>query len=91
MPSATITFRVDEAERDELVARAAREKVNLSDYIRVRLGLRGQGSAGDDEIRVDSHDERAQRQREQMVDHEQRLRVLEEEYAQRLAERERRR
>jgi hypothetical protein len=89
MPSATITFRVDDAERNELVARAERENVNLSDYIRVRLGLRGQGSAGDDEIRVDSHDERAQR--EQMVDHEQRLRVLEEEYAQRLAERERRR
>jgi hypothetical protein len=89
MPSATITFRVDEAERDELVARAERENVNLSDYIRVRLGLRGQGSAGDDEIRVDSHDEQAQR--EQMVDHEQRLRVLEEDYAQRLSDRERRR
>jgi hypothetical protein len=88
MPSATITFRVDEAERDELVARAEREKVNLSDYIRVRLGLRGQGSAGDDEIRVDSHGEQALR--EQMVDHEQRLRVLEEDYAQRLADRERR-
>ena len=86
MPSATITFRVDEAERDELVARAAREKVNLSDYIRVRLGLRGQGSAGDDEIRVDSHDERALR--EQMIDHERRLYVLEEDYAQRLGERE---
>jgi hypothetical protein len=71
-----------------LVARAEREKVNLSDYIRVRLGLRGQGSAGDDEIRVDSHDERAQR--DQMVDHEQRLHVLEEDYAQRLADRERR-
>ena len=43
MPSTTITFRVDETERDELVTRAEREKVNLSDYIRVRLGLRGQG------------------------------------------------
>jgi Mobilization protein NikA len=89
MPSATITFRVDDAERDELVARAERENVNLSDYIRVRLGLRGQGSAGDDEIRVDSHDEQALR--EQIVDHERRLHVLEEDYAQRLAAREHRR
>ena len=31
MPSTTITFRVDETERDEIVARAKREKVNLSD------------------------------------------------------------
>jgi hypothetical protein len=89
MPSATITFRVDDAERDELVAHAEREKVNLSDYIRVRLGLRGQGSAGDDEIRVDARDERALR--EQLVDHERRLHVLEEDDAQRLAEREQRR
>ena len=89
MPSATITFRVDDAERDELVARAERDKVSLSDYIRVRLGLRGQGSAGDDEIRVDPHDEHALRER--MVDHERRLHVLEEDYARRLAEREHRR
>ena len=89
MPSATITFRVDDAERDELVARAEREKVSLSDYIRVRLGLRGQGSAGDDEIRVDSLDEHALRER--MVDHERRLHVLEADYARRLAEREHRR
>ena len=31
MASMTIVIRVDEAERDELVARAAREKVNVSD------------------------------------------------------------
>ena len=39
MPGDTIAFRVDHAERTELVARAAREKLNLSDYIRIRLGL----------------------------------------------------
>jgi mobilization protein NikA len=83
MPGTTITFRVDDAERDELIARAERENVNLSDYIRVRLGLRGQG--GDDEVRVESHDEQALR--DQMVDHERRLHVLEEDHAQRLAAR----
>ena len=40
MPGASITFHVDDSERAELVRRAEREKVNLSDYIRVRLGLR---------------------------------------------------
>jgi hypothetical protein len=60
---ATITFRVDDTERDELVARAAREKVNLSDYIRVRLGLRGQGSQGDSDVEIDPQHERALRNR----------------------------
>jgi hypothetical protein len=69
MASTTITFRVDDNERDELVARAAREKVNLSDYIRVRLGLRGQGGdAGDVEIGA---------QDTQLADHERRLQALE--------------
>jgi hypothetical protein len=86
MPSATITFRVDEAERDELVGRAERDKVSLSDYIRVRLGLRGQGSAGDEEIRADSRDDEALRER--VVDHERRLRALEEDHARRRPERE---
>jgi hypothetical protein len=31
MAGASITFRVDERERDELVSRAARERLNLSD------------------------------------------------------------
>ena len=74
MAGATITFRVDESERDELVARAAREKVNLSDYIRVRLGLRGHGSDGDD-VQIDSqHDVALQKQ---LADHELRLQALE--------------
>jgi hypothetical protein len=75
MAGTTVTFRVDDAERDELVARAAREKVNLSDYIRMRLGLRGHGSQDDADVEVDS--DRDQALREQMADHERRLRALE--------------
>jgi hypothetical protein len=67
----TITFNVDAAERDEFVARAAREKVNLSDYIRVRLGLRGQGSQGDADIQIDSA------LQDRIADHERRLQALE--------------
>ena len=52
MASTTITFRVDDAEHAELVVRAEREKVSLSDYIRVRLGLRGQGSQGDADVQA---------------------------------------
>ena len=74
MASSTITFRVDDSERDELVARAAREKVNLSDYIRVRLGLRGHGSGGDD-VQIDAQHEVALQ--EQIADHELRLQALE--------------
>jgi hypothetical protein len=83
MPSTTITFRVDEAERDELVTRAEREKVNLSDYIRVRLGLRGQGPGAGDDADIDPQHE--QGLREAIVDHDRRLRALEEESARRLA------
>jgi hypothetical protein len=84
MPGTTITFRVDDAERDELIARADREKVNLSDYIRVRLGLRAQGSHGDE---VDVDPEHGQSLlREQIVDHEQRLQALEEDSARRREE-----
>jgi hypothetical protein len=75
MANATITFRVDDGERDELVARAAREKVNLSDYIRVRLGLRGQGAQGDADVDIDPQHEHALR--EQLLDHERRLQILE--------------
>jgi hypothetical protein len=75
MAVSTITFRVDDSERDELVSRAAREKVNLSDYIRVRLGLRGHGSGGDDDVQIDAHNEVALQ--EQLADHELRLQALE--------------
>ena len=75
MASATITFRVDDAEREELVSRAEREKVNLSDYIRVRLGLRGQGSVGDAEIQTDS--QLGLSDQAQLADHERRLQALE--------------
>jgi hypothetical protein len=73
--SMTITIRVDEAERDELVARAAREKINVSDYIRVRLGLRGQGSEADSDIAIDAQHEQALQ--DQVADHERRLRTIE--------------
>ncbi len=65
-----ISFRVEDAERDELVHRAERDKVSLSDYIRVRLGLRGQGpdeSAGTEDLPL----------RERVADHERRIRALE--------------
>lgn len=75
MASTTIVIRVDEAERDELVARAAREKVNISDYIRVRLGLRGQGLQTDRDIEIDR--QREQTLQDQLADHERRLRALE--------------
>ena len=81
MANTTITFRVDDAERDELVARAEREKVNLSDYIRVRLGLRGQGSQDDVEVEIDAQHEQALRQ--QIADHERRLQALEADHARR--------
>jgi hypothetical protein len=72
MGSTTIILRVDDAERNELVARAEREKISLSDYIRVRLGLRGQG--GDDEVEIDPQYEEL---RAQLVDHDRRLHALE--------------
>src|SRR5436190_17791068 len=75
MANATITFRVEETERDELVSRAAREKVNLSDYIRVRLGLRSQGSQGDLDVEIGSQLELALQER--IADHERRLQALE--------------
>ena len=82
MTSTTITFRVGAAERDDLVARAERDKVSLSDYIRVRLGLRGEGSEADAEIRDDAHDEGT---RDQLADHDRRLHVLEDDSARRQA------
>jgi hypothetical protein len=81
MTSTTITFRVDDAERDELVSRAARDKVNLSDYVRVRLGLRAQGSQEDVEIEIDAQHEQALR--DEIADHERRLQALEADHARR--------
>lgn len=80
MASAQITFRVDDAERDELVTRAERERVSLSDYIRVRLGLRGQGSQSDAEVTIDHEGGALQ---EQLLDHERRLHALEDDSARR--------
>jgi hypothetical protein len=82
MGSTTITFRVDDAERDELVGRAERDKVSLSDYIRVRLGLRGQGSESDAEVETDPGYGAL---REQLIDHDRRLHALEEDVARRQA------
>jgi hypothetical protein len=82
MASTTITFRVDDAEHAELVVRAEREKISLSDYIRVRLGLRGQGSQGDADVQAAPGYEALQ---EQLVDHERRLRALEDDSARRQA------
>jgi hypothetical protein len=83
MGSTTITFRVDDAERDELVVRAEREKVSLSDYIRVRLGLRGQGSHNEGEVETDPQYDAL---REQLIDHDRRLRDLEDDLARRQAD-----
>ena len=74
MPT-TITLRVDEAERRELAGRAERDKVSLSDYIRVRLGLRAEGPLnGDDGVIAGVEDDAT---RVQLLDHERRLAALE--------------
>jgi hypothetical protein len=74
MSGDTIAFRVNPAERTELAARAAREKLNLSDYIRIRLGLHGHGS--DDDVDLVAGDDQAALLL-QVADHEVRLRALE--------------
>jgi hypothetical protein len=75
MTTATITFRVTAAERDELAARAERDKVSLSDYIRVRLGLRGEGPHNGDGGDTTGTDDRPIQAR--LADHDGRLRALE--------------
>jgi hypothetical protein len=74
----TITLRVDEAEHRELAGRAERDKVSLSDYIRVRLGLRAEGTLngddGDDGAIAAVEDAAT---RAQLLDHERRLAALE--------------
>jgi hypothetical protein len=70
-----ITLRVDAAEHAELAARAERDKVSLSDYIRVRLGLRAEEPQNSDGIAVVATDEREMRA--MLADHERRLDALE--------------
>ncbi len=74
MSGDTIAFRVNPAERTELAARAAREKLNLSDYIRIRLGLPGHGSDDDVDLLAAGSEDAL---RLQVADHEVRLRALE--------------
>jgi hypothetical protein len=71
----TIALRVDATEYAELAARAERDKVSLSGYIRVRLGLRGEGPADGDRLVVAAGDERDMRA--VLADHDRRLDALE--------------
>ena len=75
MTSTTISLRVDPAERREIAARAERDKVSLSDYIRVRLGLRAEGFVNGDGGA--STDENLGAMPAQLADHERRLVALE--------------
>jgi hypothetical protein len=75
MTSTTISLRLDEAERRDIAARAERDKVSLSDYIRVRLGLRAEGSVNGDDGTLAGADEGATLV--QLADHERRLAALE--------------
>jgi hypothetical protein len=75
MTTKTITLRVDAAEHAELAARAERDKVSLSDYIRVRLGLRGEGPQDGEGLAVAATDEREMRAL--LADHDRRLDALE--------------
>ena len=70
-----ISFRVNAAEREELAARAERDKVTLSDYIRVRLGLRAEGPVNGDDRTLSAASDVAMRV--QLADHERRLDALE--------------
>lgn len=74
MTTQTITLRVDAAEYRELASRAERDKVTLSDYIRVRLGLPGQGPQDDDGGAVTVGDTAIEAQ---LADHDRRLNALE--------------
>ena len=75
MQTTTITFRVNAAEHDEIAARAARDKISLSDYVRVRLGLRGEGPQIGAENGVTGTDDAAVQA--QLADHARRLTALE--------------
>ena len=75
MTTETITFRVDASERAEIAARAERDKISLSDYIRVRLGLRGEGPQNGEAVIVTATDDADLRA--QLADHGRRLDALE--------------
>ena len=75
MTTTTITFRVDAGECAEITARADRDKVSLSDYIRVRLGLRGEGPQNGDGAAIAVAGHEATRTR--LDDHDRRLAALE--------------
>ena len=75
MTGATITFRVMTPSATSSSRGPRAEKVNLSDYIRVRLGLRGHGSEADGDGQIDPQHEAALQER--VADHERRLRALE--------------
>jgi len=75
MTTMTITFRVDVAEHGEIAARAARDKISLSDYVRVRLGLRGEGPPNGDGGETNGTDDVGIRA--QLADHDRRLSALE--------------
>jgi len=79
MTTETITFRVDASERAEIAARAARDKVSLSDYIRVRLGLRGEGPQGEEAafVAATAEADADADVRAQLADHGRRLDALE--------------
>ena len=74
MTTHTITLRVDATEHAELAARAERDKVSLSDYIRVRLGLPGEGPQNDGATMTDPDDDGV---RARLADHDRRLDALE--------------
>jgi hypothetical protein len=75
MMTETITLRVDAAERAEIASRAQRDMVSLSDYIRVRLGLRAEGPQNSDSADMTATDDA--RIRAQLADHDRRLAALE--------------
>jgi len=75
MTTKTITLRVDAAEHAELAGRAERDKVSLSDYIRVRLGLRGEGPNEGEGVAAAAADE--SEIRALLAAHDHRLDVLE--------------
>lgn len=75
MPTATITFEVDDSERADFARRAERDKLSLSDYIRIRLGLRALGTLADADIEIDPR--HMLTLQTQLADHELRLRALE--------------
>ena len=65
----------DADEHGEIAARARRDGISLSDYVRVRLGLRGDGAPDGDEDTTDLADETAIRAL--LADYDRRLTSLE--------------